>query len=145
MADTHIEAPIIKVDEERRIASGWAIVAKRTDGTDAPDSQGDVIDTPEAIAALRKSFEDYAMESRDGDLMHAFFGVAKLVEMVVMTPDVQEAMGIEKGTVPVGAWVSFHYPETPLGNEAWEGVKSGKYSAFSIVGTGVREDIEDGE
>ena len=134
---------IRKVDTERRIAAGWAIVAKRADGTLTPDVQGDVFDTPESIDALQDAFHEFAKHSRSGDLMHIFPDVAQLVEMVVLTPDVQKAMGIPDGAVPVGAWCSFYYPETPLGNEAWEGVKSGKYADFSIMGNGVRVEIDE--
>ena len=132
-----IRADISKVDEDRRLAFGWANVFVKTDGTPEDDSQGDVIDTPEAIAAFEDAVYEYVLESRDGDEMHKKFGVARLVESMIFTEEKLAKLGVPAGTIPLGWWVGYKIDD----DDAWEGVKSGRYRMFSIVGGGDREEI----
>lgn len=123
-----VDVSFAKVDQSLRIVGGWASIAKNADGTLPPDSQGDVIDTPEAIAAWKKALVSYAKDARGGDLQHEFFNVASLVEFQIIdensAPILAKAMG---GTLPegnqfTGAWVGYYLPETDLGQRAWNGV-----------------------
>lgn len=121
---------IVKADDEQRIVFGLACVSVRADGEVVTDLQGDQI-PPEVF---EKAFYQYALDSRDGDVMHDQKPVSKLVELFVVTPtkinSLLKAFGVEpladfKG---VAAWVAFKvYSE-----DAWARVKSGKLRAFSI-------------
>lgn len=131
---------IEKLDTERRLVSGWASVIEKADGTPVVDLQGDVIDG-DAVKAWEDAFIDYSLFRGDGDVMHQEFEVAKRSQLFLTTKENQQAMGIPPGHVPVGAWVQFKFLDTAAGREAWDGVKSGKLRAFSIVGKGERQEI----
>jgi hypothetical protein len=136
--------PIAKLDEEQRLFGGWAYVARMPDGTLVEDHSGDVIDTPDAWDALVKAFTRYALVGRTGDLMHAEFDAADLVELFVCDQEKRGILGLAEGVLPDGIYVSYKARETPAGERLWKGVKSGRIRALSIVGQGYREDI-DGE
>ena len=136
-----VRVAISKISDEQRMWGGWAYVAKTADGTVVEDHSGDVVDTPEAWAALEKAFTDYALESRAGDDAHTVFGAADLVEMFISTPEKRAQLGIPDGTLPDGVFVSFKAAATPEGDALWAKVKSGEYRALSIVGAGRREAI----
>lgn len=142
--DDHLTVPIAKIDLERRLFGGWAYVAHARDGSQVVDHSGDVIDTPEAWTALTDSFVEYALESRSGDLDHAEFGAADLVEMFISDVEKRAALGIPEGLLPDGVYVSFKARSSPAGRRLWEQVKSGAIRSLSIVGDGWRESL-DGE
>lgn len=108
---------------------GWAYVAKRADGTAVVDHSGDRVDN---ILALEQSVYKYVLKSREGNVMHTGELTAVLVESMMFTPEKCEALGLAKDALPVGWWVGFKI----LSEEAWEGVKNGTYSMFSIEGRG---------
>ena len=139
-----LRVPIAKVDLERRLFGGWAYIAHARDGSQVVDHSGDVIDTPEAWAALSDSFVDYALDSRSGDLDHAEFGAADLVEMFISDAEKRAALGLPEGSLPDGVYVSFKARTSPAGRRLWEQVKSGAIRSLSIVGDGWRESL-DGE
>ena len=123
-----------KLDDERRLAFGWAYVAE-DDGSVVIDHSGDVVDKA-ALTDLEDAVYDYVLESREGDEMHVrTTGVAKLVESVLVTPDKLAAMGLSGGRT--GWWVGFKVIDPTV----WAKVKDGTYSMFSIRGSGVREAI----
>ena len=124
---------ITKMDEDKRLAFGWANVAVTVDGEQTPDRQGDVIDTDVLEDAAYRFVELY----REGGEMHERGNVAVLVESVVFTKEKMWAMGIPTGTVPEGWWVGFRV----LDDDVWEKVKTGEYSMFSIGGRAIREEI----
>ncbi len=142
--DDSLIVPIAKVDLERRIFGGWAYVAHARDGSQVVDHSGDVVDTPEAWQALSDSFIEYALESRSGDLNHAEYGAADLVEMAIFDAEKRSALGIAEGSTPDGVYVSFKARTSPAGRRLWEQVKSGVIRSLSIVGDGWREAL-DGE
>ena len=143
MSDS-LRVPIAKVDLERRLFGGWAYIARARDGSQVVDHSGDVIDTPEAWTALTDSFVEYALDSRSGDLDHAEFGAADLVEMFVSDAEKRAALGLPEGSLPDGVYVSFKARTSPAGRRLWEQVKSGAIRSLSIVGDGWRESL-DGE
>lgn len=128
-----MDTSIAKIDTERRVVKGWASVAASADGTTVIDSQGDVIDA----ADLEDAAHDFALSFREANTMHAGPVTGRLVESFVSTPETLEKMGVPPGVLPTGWWVGFKIDD----DAAWEGVKSGKYRAFSIEGTGTREPI----
>jgi hypothetical protein len=140
--ETRATIPITKIDDDQRIFGGWAYIAVTKTGDPVEDHSGDVIDTPEAWAALKDAFIRYALESRQGDDMHATFGVAKLAELFISDPERWEQVGIPAGTLPQGVFLTFKADDTPDGERLWQRIKTGELSALSIVGAGRREPIE---
>lgn len=137
MSDTELRAAISKVDEDRRLVFGWANVFLKAGGEPEDDSQGDVIDTAEAIEAFETSVYEYVLEIREGDEMHKKFGVARLVESLVFTDEKVAALELPDD-FPRGWWIGYKIDD----DDAWQGVKDGRYKMFSIVGSGIREEIE---
>ena len=123
--------PITKLDEDRRIAFGWATVVSRADGEPVVDLEGDVIDGN----SLEKAVYEYVLISRDADEMHTKFeGVGRLVESMIFTREKLEKIGVPVGTVPLGWWVGFKIDDESV----WAKVKDGTYRMFSIFGAGRR-------
>lgn len=123
-----------KLDDERRLAFGWAYVSE-DNGQLVLDHSGDFVDKA-ALSDLEDAVYDYVLHSREGDEMHVrMSGVAKLVESVLITPEKLQAMGLQ-GT-RTGWWVGFKV----LAEDVWRKVKAGNLPAFSITGTGMREEV----
>lgn len=128
---------ITKVNDEQRIVSGVAMVSALPDGTPLVDRQGDVVEPAE----LERAFIDYALTSREGDTMHDKQPAARLVEMLVVTPeklaDLCKALGCNVTSDYRGAavYVSFRV-DNP---ETWAAIKAGKLRAFSIEAEATRE------
>lgn len=125
-----------KVDEEKRLVFGWASVSVTVDGQEVLDLQEDMID-PDTLEEAAYRFAEFY---REGGEMHERTGVAVMVESVVLTAEKQAAIGIPAGTLPVGWWLGFRVTD----DNVWDKVKSGEYNMFSIGGTAIREEIEDG-
>ena len=120
-----------KVDEERRLAFGWAYVAD-DDGNVIVDHSGDFVDKI-ALPDLEDAAYEYVLHSREADDMHERFdNIAKLVESVFITPDKLKAMGLKGGRT--GLWIGFKVEDDAV----WEKIKNGTYTAFSIRGRGRR-------
>lgn len=128
-----VSIPISKVNEEKRLAFGWASVIIDADGDAVIDHQSDRISIPE----LEKAAYEYVQKSRQSTEMHVRKGVAELVESVVITPEKREAMGIDGAGVS-GWWVGFRVNDSSV----WDKVKSGDYREFSIGGTAKRRSVD---
>jgi len=124
---------IMKSDNEKMLAFGWASVSMRVDGELIEDWQGDIIDPCE----LEDAAYEYVRLYGEGGEMHERGGVAVLIESVVFTEEKMQAMGIPAGTLPVGWWIGFKV----LDEEVWEKVKDGTYSMLSIEGEAERIEI----
>lgn len=126
---------IFKVNQDQRLVFGWAKLAYEEDGTQLVDWQNDVIDEEN----LEKMAYRFVMFYREGGEMHVKGGSAIMVESMVFTKAKLEALGIPEGTLPIGWWIGFYVTD----DDAWEGITSGKYKAFSIEGTAVREEVSE--
>ncbi len=127
-----MDVQILKLDEDRRIAFGWAYVSEKDDKL-VIDKQGDFVDDPEELEVAAYNF---ALQSRDAGDMHVrVSGIGQLVESMVFTPEKVAKMGLPSGSIPTGWWLGFYVED----DETWANVKSGKYSGFSIGGRGKRE------
>lgn len=126
---------IMKSDEEKMLAFGWASVSMRVNGELITDWQGDMIEPKE----LEDAAYEYVRLYREGGEMHERGGVAVLIESAVFTEEKMQAMGIPTGTLPVGWWIGFKV----LDPEVWKKVKDGTYQMFSIEGEAERVDIEE--
>lgn len=118
---------IAKRDDEKFLVFGYASMA------DVTDSQGDVI----SIDTLEKAAYDFVLHSRTGGEMHEVMGVATLVESIVFTPEKLAALGLAEDALPHGWFVGFKVHDT----EAWQKIKNGDYSMFSIGGRAIREAV----
>lgn len=126
---------IMKSDDEKMLAFGWASVSMRVGGEVIEDWQGDIIEPAELEAAAYEYVRLYG----EGGEMHERGGVAVLVESVVFTEEKMEAMAIPAGTLPVGWWIGFKV----LDKEVWEKVKDGTYPMFSIEGEAERVEVDE--
>lgn len=127
---------IAKMDDDQQLVFGWLSVSQDEQGRLVVDHQGDIIEPDE----LERMAYDFVLEARRAGEMHKRWeGVGRLVESMVFTRDKQEALGIPPGILPVGWWVGFKIDDP----DVWAKVKSGEYRAFSIGGTGIREEVTD--
>ncbi len=126
---------IMKSDDEKMLAFGWASVSMRVGGEVIEDWQGDIIEPGE----LEDAAYEYVRLYGDGGEMHERGGVAVLIESAVFTEEKMAAMGIPAGTLPVGWWIGFKV----LDGEVWKKVKDGTYPMFSIEGEAERVEVGD--
>lgn len=132
-AEISFHVPISKVNDELRTVYGWASVNTEK-GALVTDSQHDQVDDAEII----KAAHDFMTNSRTGGLLHARDGAGAahrggdIVESLVLTPDVQKALGVDLGKT--GWFIGYRVDD----DDAWALVKSGVLKAFSIGGRAVR-------
>ncbi len=124
---------IMKSDDEKMLAFGWANVSMRVDGELIEDWQADIIEPEE----LENAAYEYVLLYREGGEMHERGGVAVLIESVVFTEEKMQAMGIPAETLPVGWWIGFKITD----KDVWEKVKNGTYQMFSIEGEAERVEV----
>lgn len=127
-----------KLDEDKRLAFGWANVSK-IDGRKVLDRQGDYID----IEDMEDAAYVFVTTSRIGGDMHRRtvtdepHKVSDLVESMVFTPEKISKMGLP-ADFPQGWWVGFRYHD----DEAWDDIKTGRKTGFSVHGKGIRKAME---
>lgn len=133
--DFTFDVEIEKLDDEQQNMFGWFYKSHHPDGTLFLDRQQDFCDD---VDVLEKTAYDFVLTSREGDVMHLEVPVSDMIESMVFTPEKLEKMGVPEGILPTGWWGGFHVNDQSV----WEDVKKGKYSMFSIGGTGVREKVD---
>lgn len=144
MVDKSVTVECFKTaDDERRLVYAWASIARKADGSLPVDSQGDVIDTPEAERAWEDAFYDFLPAAGTADDMHTDFGIAKIVGGLVFTPDLAKALNIPDATVPTGALIVVRVPRTARGDALWADIQTGKRRMMSIVASVAREEIKE--
>lgn len=126
---------VIKSNDEKMLAFGWASVSMSVDGELIEDWQKDIIEPED----LEKAAYEFVELYREGGEMHERGGAAILIESVVFTEEKMQAMEIPAGTLPIGWWIGFKV----LDEDVWEKVKDGTYSMFSIEGEAQRVEVED--
>ena len=126
------DGEILKRDDEQRIVYGWASVIEK-DGEPVVDRQGHMIEEDELVKAVH----EFVSESREGKVMHEGGQTSRIVDSIVFTKDLQEAMGINLGQVGwmVGVKVD--------NDDVWEMSKRGELPMFSIGGSGMLEDVDE--
>ena len=120
---------ISKISDEQRIVYGWAYVSEVGD-VGVVDFSGQTAD----ICEIQKAAHGFVRDSRVGGVMHTSLA-GEIVESVVFTKELQDALGIDLGRV--GWFIGFQVHD----EEVWKRVKSGELPAFSIRGTATVEDI----
>lgn len=137
---------VIKMDTDKQLVFGWAYVSHDAEGNVVVDKSGEFIDD---YGELEEAAYLFVEKSRVGGDGHARItseigtdDVAKkvgtMVESMVFTPEKLSKMGLPPGILPTGWWVGFKV-EDP---EVWKAVKEGKRPAFSIHGSGRREEVK---
>lgn len=120
-----------KINEEKRTVYGWASIITKG-GVPVVDSQDDIIEADDLV----KAAHEFMLGEQEAGLMHAIkSGIGKVVESVVLTKDLQSALGIDLG---VEGWFIGVKIED---DTTWNAVKKGTLRAFSIGGTGEREEV----
>lgn len=125
-----ISVDINKLNTEQQIVYGWASVTDEG-GEVVTDTQGDQID----IADLSKAAHEFMLAHRVGGDMHQTLGIGQVVESLVFTSEVQEALGINLNKQ--GWWIGMKIHD----GDVWKRVKDGELGAFSIGGRAQREEI----
>lgn len=127
---------IFKTDQDKRLVFGWASVAITADGQQIEDVQKDMIDPED----LEEAAYSYVLNFRDTGEEHipTLRKKGKLVESCVFTKEKQAAIGIPEGIVPEAWWIGFYIED----DEAWEKIKNGTYTMFSIEGKAKRVPVE---
>jgi cation transport regulator ChaB len=127
-----IDAEIQKSDDELRVVYGWASVVENADQT-VVDWHDDVITVDDIVAAAH----DYVTNSRKAKVMHNGGAIGHVVESLVFTKEIQDALKINLGKV--GWFIGMKITD----DEYYSRVKSGDYKMFSIGGRGMREELDD--
>jgi hypothetical protein len=96
------------------------------------DLGGDLI----PVGELEKAAHAFVKDARVGGGMHVGEAENRLIASVVFTEEIQKALGIPAGTVPVGWFVGFEV--TP---DAFDRVKKGARLQFSIEGKARRQRV----
>lgn len=132
---------ILKSDDDRRLAFGWAYTSHDKDGRVVVDKSGEFIDD---VRELEEAGYGFVKGSRTAGWMHSRdaqdnpIKVGELIESIVFTPEKIAKMGIPEGIIPQGAWwVGFHVDEAK-----WPDVKSGKVASFSISGKAIKKAVD---
>lgn len=125
---------VAKVDTDRRLVFGWASVVLRQNGDVVVDSYQDVI----APDDLETAAYNFVLGYRELNERHAGVVKGHVVESMVVTPEKLVALGLSADALPTGWWVGFHVDD----DAAWEKVKKGEYTMFSIEGSATREAID---
>jgi len=126
-----LTADILKSDEDQRLVYGWASIILEN-GEPVTDSQGDIISESDLI----KAAHNYISQYREAKEMHSGGQIGEVVESLVFTKDVQDALGISLGKI--GWFIGVKINDQDLFNK----FKTGEYSMFSIGGRGHRIEIE---
>ena len=127
-----IKGQFTKINKQTKTAWGWFYVSK-VDGEFVPDHSGDTWEMED----VQKTAHDFVCNCRVGGEAHLFKGGAELVDSIVFTKEVQEALGID--LKKEGWFGGFRI----LDAELLEKVEKGDYAMFSIGGSGLREEVID--
>jgi hypothetical protein len=114
---------ILKLDNERRIAWGWASVST-IKGELVTDLQEDTI-TP---AEMEKMADRFMASARMAKAMHAGDQIGEVLHSLPLTAELAKAFGVETDREGWIIGMKIH------SNEVWAGFKDGTYKGFSIGG-----------
>lgn len=121
-------ATIAKTQLDKQLVYAWASVITKA-GEPVEDHQGDIISAEDLEAAAH----DFIINSREAGEMHiTTTGIGKIVESMVFTKSMQDALGIDLGQE---GWFVVIKVDDP---EVWDKVKKGEYKMLSIGGSGTR-------
>ena len=111
-----LTAPIVLKDLDRRIVYGPVLIP------DVPDTDGDVVSADKVERVAHRFMEEYRLMEH----MHTLKSVARPVESYIAPTD----LDLGQSRVPKGSWVM---GAKVVDDDAWEDVKTGKLTGFSVV------------
>jgi hypothetical protein len=129
------EWAVAKSDDAAQQVFGWANISLRKDGQQVTDLQADQIPADELEQSAYQFVVDQGMSGTDHDGGEPN-GV--LIESMFFSAEKQQALGIPAGTLPVGWWLGFHFPDRAI----YDSVVNGERTMFSVEGTAYYEEIE---
>lgn len=132
MSDVILKGQFTKVDKKHRTVYGWAYVSKKN-GKRVTDHSGDTWDMDE----IEKTAHEFVIDCRVGKAQHEGDEKAVLVESLVLSKAVQEALGIELDCE--GWFVGFRI----LDDEVLKQIENQELQMFSIGGFGSREEVSE--
>lgn len=119
---------ILKIDNERRIAWGWASVAT-VNGKLVTDLQGDTITPTE----LGKMADRFMASARTAKAMHEGDSIGEVLHSFPLTNEIAEAFGLNTDREGWIIGMKIHDDAT------WAAMKSGQFKGFSIGGKAKRK------
>lgn len=128
-----VQLEVVRKDDAAHRVYGWASVVEKADGTVLVDKHGDVIEA----ADLEDAAVDFAKHYRQGGEEHRGSARNIMVASLVTTREIQKAMGLPDGTLPVGWFVGFELTADTYGK-----VAKGELLMFSIEGEAEPQQIE---
>lgn len=126
-----VRTGLLKIDEEQRIAWGWASVISEN-GEPVVDKQGDII----SADVMTRAANAFMSDVRAGQVMHEGVTKAVVLHSLPLSKDLAEAL--ELGTNREGWIIGMKVKD----EDTWERVKSGELRAFSIGGEAMRSAIQ---
>jgi hypothetical protein len=125
-----LEVGVTKLDLDQQLVTGWASVIENPDGSPLEDHQGDIITEQDLMEAAHA----FMKERGAGEMHRRVEGVGTVVESVVVTKALKQALGLPAST-PTGWLVTIKVDDPAV----WAKVRSGEYAMLSVGGTGTRE------
>lgn len=126
---------VAKSDDAAQQVFGWANISLRKDGEIVTDLHADQIPAEELEQSAYQFVVDQGMSGVDHDGAEPN-GV--LIESMFFSAEKQQALGITEGTLPVGWWLGFHFPDRGI----YESVVKGERTMFSVEGTAYYEEVD---
>ena len=133
MAEVAYEFEVLRKDADQRRVYGWFSVARDRNGKPLVDRHGDVIE----VADLEDAAAQFVKEWRQGGEEHRGGAPNKLIASIVLSREVQDAMGIPAGLLPEGWFGGFEIDEAVFARLA-----KGQLLMFSIEGEAETETVE---
>jgi hypothetical protein len=124
---------VINLEIVTRDPTGTVVAMPQKDGKPVVDTQNDTIEEAELVKTAHLFITDY----RAGKVMHEGEDVGEVVESIVLTSDLQKALGID--LKKVGWLIGMKINDETI----WKQAKAGEFNSFSVGGVARR--VSDGE
>jgi hypothetical protein len=133
MAEVKLQFDVIRKDADSHRVYGWFSIAKDKDGQTLVDRHGDVIE----VSDLEDAAAEFVREYRQGGEEHQGGASNKLIASIVLSREVQDAIGVPPGLLPEGWLGGFQVTESVFARLA-----KGELLMFSIEGEAETVEVE---
>ncbi len=133
MPEIRLQLEIVRKDADARRVFGWFSIAKTKEGKALVDRQGDVV----GIEDLEDAAAEFVQEWRQGGFGHEGGAPNELIASIVLSRQLQDAMGIPAGVLPEGWFGGFEVSQA-----AFDRIAKGEFLMFSIEGEAATEEVE---
>lgn len=130
--DVAKSADVLKLDNERRIAWGWAYVST-IKGEIQTDTQGDSI----SPAEMEKMADRFMASARMAKAMHEGEQIGEVLHSFPLTAEIAKAFGMETDREGWIIGMKIH------DDAVWDQMKAGTFKGFSIGGKAKRKPKKD--